>query len=81
MAAPSDNVLYVAELRNWRVQKLMLRPRKLPEKPGRRQRRPKRVAAPRCAKFRSDPISPRVPVVALVGFAVAPFVKWSRAGG
>ena len=27
IACPSENVLYVAELLNWRVQKLMLRPR------------------------------------------------------
>jgi hypothetical protein len=26
MACPSENVLYVAELLNWRVQKLMLKP-------------------------------------------------------
>ncbi len=26
MACPSENVLYVAELLNWRVQKLLLKP-------------------------------------------------------
>jgi hypothetical protein len=26
MACPSENVLYVAELLNWRVQKLILKP-------------------------------------------------------